>query len=278
MPPMEYSIYTSAFNRDGATYSGKRCSTSKYYYQALQINVTVSGRYSISSQSEVNVHGFLYRDVFDVIDPSLNLTERDSVGCGNGQFRLQTHLQTNITYILVVTPLDAERLVQFSLVPVGAGTLTFTRLDFSSIVQSTYSVNLSMISATYLRERCGKSTHHFVAVQINVSTSGEYGFSSSCDSSSTEASGYLYRDAFDALDPSLNRIASDRDKCGNGQFQIRSLLQRSNRYILVVALSSVDTKGTLVIGSIGGGNANFTRLSKFDVHPDGCEERIHLLP
>ena len=129
-------------------------------------------------------------------------------------------------------------------------------------MQSTYSSELNTGSATYLRERCGKWTHHYEAVQINVSTSGEYGFSSS--SSGMATSGYLYRDTFDALDPSLNLIASDYDSCGNDQFQFRSFLQRSSRYILVVASSYVDTKGTISIVTIGGGSANFTRLSKFD--------------
>lgn len=260
---MEHSTYTSAFHRTSPTYASKRCSTSKFYYQALQIDVAVSGRYSIWSRSSLNIHGFLYRDAFDPIDPSLNLIERDSGSCGDGQFRLYTSLQKNITYILVVTPLDGSRVGLFSIFTVGAGNTTFARLDFSSTVQSTYSSELNTGSATYLRERCGKWTHHYEAVQINVSTSGEYGFSSS--SSGMATSGYLYRDTFDALDPSLNQIASDYDSCGNEQFQFRHLLQRSSKYILVMASSYVDTKGTISVVTIGGGNATFTRLSRFDL-------------
>ena len=126
---MDHSNYTSRLNRSSATYASKRCSTSKFFYQALQIDVAVSGRYCIWSWSAMIIHGFLYRDTFDPIDPSLNLIERDSGSCGDGQFRLYTLLQTNITYILVVTPLDGSRVGLFSIFTVGPGNTTFTLLS-----------------------------------------------------------------------------------------------------------------------------------------------------
>jgi hypothetical protein len=126
---MQHSTYASPFDRNGETYSGKRCSALKYYYQALRINVTVSGQHSISSQGSTDIHGFLYRDAFDPIDPSFNQIESNSGSCGNGQFRLQTLLQKNISYILVVTPLEANNVGPFSIVTIGAGSISFTRLS-----------------------------------------------------------------------------------------------------------------------------------------------------
>ena len=122
-----HSIYSSAFTSEDDKYYPARCIIRRQYYQVLEINITVPGVYVISSNSTFAISGTLYQDEFDSIDPSRNVIAAEDNRCANAQFRLETFLETNITYILVVATCWND-IGQYSIVSLGEGPLSFTRL------------------------------------------------------------------------------------------------------------------------------------------------------
>jgi hypothetical protein len=128
MPSVEHSTYASALNMSSGTYSREVCSPLIYYYRALQLNVTISGQYRIWSNSSMDTYGSLYQDAFDPVDPSRNQITYDNDGCGNRQFWLQSFLQTNAIYILVVTSFHENTTGPFSVFTLGLGSVSFIPL------------------------------------------------------------------------------------------------------------------------------------------------------
>jgi hypothetical protein len=88
---------------------------SKYYYEAIQVNVNKTGSYTLGSNSIVYTYGYLYKDNFNPFQPSENLiSENNNIG-GGGQFKFTIDLQASTTYILVVTTFDPNVQGKFSI-------------------------------------------------------------------------------------------------------------------------------------------------------------------
>ena len=112
-------------------YSADKCGTEKFYYQALQINVSVSGHYSFASRIANLTHGYLYRDTFDPFDPSRTEITSNKEGCDRLKFLLYFFLQANTTYILVITTYNVAETGPFFITAVGTDTINFTLLGES---------------------------------------------------------------------------------------------------------------------------------------------------
>jgi hypothetical protein len=111
-------------------YERKGCSSSlHYYYEAIQVNVITSGSYSFSSNSNVDAYGCFYKDHFNPFNPSENLLSQDDEGCDNNQFKLVAYLQSNATYVLVVTTYFSNRTGKFSIIALGMNNITFNRIS-----------------------------------------------------------------------------------------------------------------------------------------------------
>ena len=72
-------------------------------------------------------YGYVYRDMFDPFNPSRNQINKDFGGYGYGQFELNRILQTNATYILVISPTYTGVTGPFSILVMGAANVSFTR-------------------------------------------------------------------------------------------------------------------------------------------------------
>ena len=75
-----------------------------YYFQAIEVTVSTTGKYIFMSTSSMDTVGYLYISTFDPSNPLANLIdEDDDEGDDNYQFRIEVYLQSGQTYILVVT-------------------------------------------------------------------------------------------------------------------------------------------------------------------------------
>jgi len=83
------------------------------------VNVIEDGDYTLGSESTIDTYGYIYKDQFNPYDPSMNQVKEDDGGGCNDQFKLFVYLQTNTTYILVVTTWHPEVVGPFSIM--GAG-------------------------------------------------------------------------------------------------------------------------------------------------------------
>jgi hypothetical protein len=102
---------------------------SKFYYEAIQVNVNETGSYSLGSSGSVDTYGYIYKDKFDPYNPFENLLSQNDEGCGNNQFKLITYLQSSTTYILVVTTYYAKRTGAFSIFVFGPNNVSLKHIS-----------------------------------------------------------------------------------------------------------------------------------------------------
>ncbi|CAF3962897.1 unnamed protein product [Adineta steineri] len=71
------SIYLSVLTEKHSTYSRSECDFSSYYYEAIQVNVSESGHYSLNSNSTIDTYGYMYTEEFYPANPSINLVSEN---------------------------------------------------------------------------------------------------------------------------------------------------------------------------------------------------------
>ena len=126
------STYASALTTSSSTYCREGfCSESLYYYQALLINVSISGYYSVLSGSDIIAYGYLYNDTFDPWVPSDNIILENYNGPALGEFGLRYFLQRSETYIVVVTTLYAYSTGYFWLFGYGPAAINYNQLNLT---------------------------------------------------------------------------------------------------------------------------------------------------
>ncbi|CAF1619286.1 unnamed protein product [Adineta ricciae] len=99
--------------------------TDCYYYQAIRIRASKDGNYTFFSISSMNTYVYLYKNSFDSSHPSQNLIISNDDGDTNQQFQLQTTLQSQYTYILVVTTTNEDNRGNFQIAASGLSWIFF---------------------------------------------------------------------------------------------------------------------------------------------------------
>ena len=100
---MIQSNYSSELNNKSSKHTSFNCRPLDHYYEAFEINVNTSGFYIFSTESSLNVFGYLYEYEFNPYDSIDNsLTQSDDF-CYNGQLKIIAYLKSNITYTLIIT-------------------------------------------------------------------------------------------------------------------------------------------------------------------------------
>jgi hypothetical protein len=102
---------------------------SSYYYEAIEVNVFLSGFYTLSSGSIVNTYGYIYKKKFNPVNPSENLLLGNDDSCGSHHFKLTAVLQNNTTYVLVVTTYYPNVIGNFSIITSGPNNVSFNRIS-----------------------------------------------------------------------------------------------------------------------------------------------------
>ena len=121
-------MYTSALASNSKMYSRTDCGESQYY-EAIEVNVILSGLYSLSSDSIVNTYGYIYKEKFNPVNTSKNLLSQNDNSCNTDQFKLTLDLQVGTTYILVVTTYYANVTGTFSITVSGPSNVSFNLIS-----------------------------------------------------------------------------------------------------------------------------------------------------
>ena len=106
----------------------------------MQLSAVTAGFYRFSSDSTIDLHGYIYQNTFDPLNPSLNLRAERGGELG---FQLSLFLETNISYILVVTSIVPKQIGSFSIVGHGPNSINARRIgkfDDSDWVRSTLGI------------------------------------------------------------------------------------------------------------------------------------------
>jgi len=101
----------------------------QFYYEAFQVNVVETGCYNFISNNSIKTFYSIYKNNFNPSVATENLVLRNADICDNTQFRLITHLQSNITYILVVTTYHSYDTGTYSIVISGSNNVNLTYLS-----------------------------------------------------------------------------------------------------------------------------------------------------
>ncbi|CAF0735174.1 unnamed protein product [Adineta steineri] len=117
------SNYTSELNTSSQTYS-RDCRKSNYYYQIIRVNVLETGYYALSSSSNMDTFGDIYKDDFNPMNPVGNLLSQNYRACSYQDFKFIVYLHTVTTYILAVTTSSPNMIGNFSILTSGPSNIT----------------------------------------------------------------------------------------------------------------------------------------------------------
>ncbi|CAF1364624.1 unnamed protein product [Adineta steineri] len=180
------------------------CDKQNFYYESIQVKVIESGYYTFRGTGDIDGYGSVYKNKFNPLDPSENLLKTDDDSGFDAQFKLDIHLDVNMTYVLVVTTFDSKETGKFLIVVLGKSKVLLERLSTAVNMQFMHSSSLTDDSLTYYRD-CQVPQCHYETSQIHVNTTGLYVLWSE---SNINAYGYIYKNDFNPLKPSENLLLS----------------------------------------------------------------------
>ena len=127
------STYSGTLDRNSGTFARAfSVGSSNYYYQAFRLTISKSSYYSLTSISSMDTYGCLYSYSFDSSNPTDNLDICNDDGGTALQFLISEFLETDITYILVVTTSRPSILGDFRVQAKGPAFVDMTSISPSS--------------------------------------------------------------------------------------------------------------------------------------------------
>ena len=115
-------------------YGRDNCESLYYYYESLQINVIQSGVYTMVSTGTRSTYGHLFKQHFNPYSLSERLLSFNYEGCSEThQFKIITELQSNVTYVLIVTTRLGDMMGNFSILASGPNNVTFYHISKSNV-------------------------------------------------------------------------------------------------------------------------------------------------
>ncbi|CAF4147828.1 unnamed protein product, partial [Adineta steineri] len=196
-------IFSSSLTNSNQIYY-RDCDKQNFYYESIQVKVFESGYYTFRGSGNIDPYGSIYKVKFNPLDPLDNLLDKEYDSGSDVQFRLNIHLDVDMTYVLVVTTYESKGTGEFSVVALGENKVILERLSTPVNIQLKYPLKLTEDSPTYYRD-CQVPHCHYETLQIHVNTSGLYVLWSE---SNINAYGYIYKNDFNPLKPSENLLLS----------------------------------------------------------------------
>ena len=120
--------YSSALTNGSASSPLNGVNTT-YYYQAIQVNASITGNYTFTSSSLIDTYGYLYINSFDPLNYRNNLLAADDDTGGSNQFQITFLLQARSIYVLVFTTYNQRQTAPFTLTVRGPAQVTLIRVD-----------------------------------------------------------------------------------------------------------------------------------------------------
>lgn len=130
--PGNYFNYSSSLTTSSPKYCrcDKKChGQPEFYYEALQVNVTINGSYRFLSSGTMKTHVDIYKNNFNKSNPGQNLIHPIDDSSEENQFKLEVRLFAGNKYILVVTTEKRNITGKFSVTAIGSGLVTLHSLQ-----------------------------------------------------------------------------------------------------------------------------------------------------
>ncbi|CAF2050992.1 unnamed protein product [Rotaria magnacalcarata] len=258
--PFESPLYTDALTSNSLFYSlPGAVNERRFYFQAIEVTVSIPGIYTFQSNSTIDTMGYFYNSSFDPYNLTKNLIAKDDESGGQLQFRIDVPLESELTYILVVTTHFESITGTYSISAVGPAIVSLTSITPSTTsstpkpttpsISSSYKGTLSSDSQNFSRP--GGNTErpfYYEDIQVAVSVAGTYSFQSN---STVDVMGYFYHTSFDPNNSTANLMTKDDDGGDQLQFRIQTYLETEWNYILVVTTHVEFVTGNFLISAVG---------------------------
>ena len=133
-PPIE-SSYSSVLTTASPRFCrGVTCSDSDSFYyftyaEVIRLNISITGLYTIRSQSSLDTFGYLYNRSYEPTYYFINLIAINDDYGRDLQFQFSSQLSADGTYVLVVTTYPQNVIGAFSIIVTGPGSVGFTKID-----------------------------------------------------------------------------------------------------------------------------------------------------
>lgn len=101
------------------------CRQPNFYYEAIRVQISQNGNYTIRSISNIDTYGYIYNHSFDPWSPVKNILQKNDNGYGRNQFNFDITLYTINAFILVITTTLENVFGPFSIHIFGPGNVTF---------------------------------------------------------------------------------------------------------------------------------------------------------
>ncbi|CAF0853836.1 unnamed protein product [Adineta steineri] len=96
-------MYLLSLTSNSSTYF-QNCSELYSYYEAIQMNATITGYYTFLINSEMKtMYAYIYTNNFNPFDVTKNMLRHNGDFNNRGQFQLTAALQANMKYVFVMT-------------------------------------------------------------------------------------------------------------------------------------------------------------------------------
>lgn len=123
---IEESVYSSRLTDQNQVYM-RECGRGNYFYETMELNFTNDGYYSFGCISQTKTFAYLYKTQFNSLDPDKNLIVKNGNDLLAYRFAFSVHLDTNQTYILLVTTVNPNEKDSFSIVASGPTLIGFNK-------------------------------------------------------------------------------------------------------------------------------------------------------
>ncbi|CAF1380619.1 unnamed protein product [Adineta steineri] len=274
-------MYSLSLTSNSSIYF-RYCSDLDSYYEAIQMNVTVTGYYTFLINSEMKtMYAYIYRNNFNPSDVSNNVLIHSEDSDNQGQFRLSGFLEANMKYIFVMTTSSRNVIGNVLIQAFGLSYIGFNRICYlpviigipdSSTVQSNYSSELTTNSPTY-SPRCTQLNYYYETIRMHVGETGYYALTSN---SSISTFAYIYKDGFNPMNPFENLLSLSQDYGSSVgyNFKLIAYLHTGTTYILVVTTASANITGNFSIQTFGPNTITLDPYSKYFVSFVNHQQRI----
>jgi hypothetical protein len=121
------------------------CEQADYHYEAILMNVITAGFYSLQSYDNISTYASIYKNDFNRFNISQNLLSNSSLDCTISD---SIYLETNTTYILIVTTYYPNVTGAFWIFLFGPNKVSFNRT--SKYLYELFSINYSNFDEIYL--------------------------------------------------------------------------------------------------------------------------------
>ena len=116
------SIYSSALTSNSLKFCRiDSCKASYHFYQAILVNVSITGSYGFRSSSILDTYGYFYQNIFFPSSTTINQLVLDDDSAGNKQFAFMLTLKAMTRYVLLVTTVSTGKTGAFSIIAFGPG-------------------------------------------------------------------------------------------------------------------------------------------------------------